>query len=361
MSDYDKQHTRRNPRTALDSTRRHEPVRPDDLELTRPAPRVERPPAPPPTEPAQLTRSIRRYERRRKRAGCLGCAFRVILASVVFVAASTTLAVILYVLAPPPRTNILLLGLDARPGEGMVTRTDTLILITVDPSQPYVGMLSIPRDLYIDIPGYGYNRINAAHVFGENGGKRQGPALVAQTIEANFGIPVHRVVRMNFEGFVAIIDAAGGVTIDVPYSFIDYEYPTSNYGIMTVSFDAGVQHMNGERALQYARIRHGSSDFERAARQQQVIEALARQLLTPSNWGHWPGVYAAYVQHVDSDLTILDMAALAPTVLMTGPSNIDRRVLDRGYVTGMQTAAGASVQQPQWDRINPLLDEMFFR
>jgi len=287
--------------------------------------------------------------------------FRLALIVSLFVAAFTALVTILYILFPPPRTNILLLGIDSRPGEGTATRTDTLILATVDPRQPYVGMLSIPRDLYINIPGYGFQRINAAHVFAESNAPGTGPALVRQTVESNFGVPVDRFIRVDFQAFVAIVDAAGGVTINVPNYFVDYEYPTADYGTMVVEFQAGAQHMNGERALQYARTRHGSSDFQRAERQQQVIEALFRQLLNPVNWWRWPAVSLAFVQYVDTDLTILDAVALAPSVVWVGPSGIDRQVLDSSMTTGRTTESGASVLEPDWNRINPLLYEMFLR
>ena len=314
---------------------------------------------PPVPDPPLPPRSAQRRPRRHGRVSCLGCLFRVALAGGLFVVAFTTLLIVLYRVAPPPRTNILILGLDSRPGEGTVTRSDTIILVTVNPADLYVGMLSIPRDLYVEVPGYGLQRINAAHVLAESVSPGSGPLLVAQTIEYNFGVPVHRTMRLDFQAFVAIVDAAGGVTINVERPIIDYEYPTADYGTTVVEFQPGVQHMDGERALQYARIRHGSSDFERARRQQQVMVALIRQLLMPENWRRWPDVYRAFVQHVETDLTLLDVAAIAPTVLWVGPEGIDRRVIDREMAIGVTTASGASVLEPQWERINPLLDEMF--
>ena len=330
-----------------------QPHRPFDPDRTQPRPRGYDYPSAPPAVP--------RRKRIRRRVGCLGCLFRLTLAATLFVVTFTALVASLYILFPPPRTNVLMLGIDSRPGEGVATRADTIILVTVDPRQPYVGMLSIPRDLYINIPGYGFQRINAAHVFAESNNPGTGPALVEQTIESNFGVPVDRFVRLNFQGFVAIVDAAGGITIDVPYYFVDYEYPTPDYGTMIVEFQAGIQHMNGERALQYARIRHGSSDFQRAERQQQVIEALFRQLLNPTNWWRWPAVYMAFIQYVDTDLTILDGIALVPALLWVGPGGIDRRVLDSDMTMGRTTESGASVLEPNWNRINPLLYEMFLR
>ncbi len=298
--------------------------------------------------------------RRKQRVSCLGCLGRVAFASILFVVAFTALLILIYLLAPPPRRTFLVLGLDARPGEGVVTRTDTLILVTVDPAQPYVGMLSIPRDLYVQVPGYGPNRINTAHILGENTQAGGGPSLAVETVKQNFGVPVDGYVRLNFEGFVAIIDAAGGVDIEVKYAFIDYEYPTPDYGTMTVEFQAGLQHMDGSRALQYARVRHGASDIERAERQQQVVQALAASLVRPENMWRWPEVYATFIQYVDTDLNPLDMVSLAPALLWVGPGGIDRRVLDHDMVQGITTSSGAAVLEPRWDQINPLLDEMFW-
>ncbi len=297
--------------------------------------------------------------RRRKGMACLGCLLRGALALGFFIVSFMVLMLVMYRLAPPPRLNILILGLDSRPGEGVATRTDTLILATVDPSQPYVGMLSIPRDLWVDIPGYGKQRINAAHVFAEVDNPGSGPALARQTVERNFDVPVHRYLRIDFEGFIAIVDAAGGVTVDVERHLIDYEYPTNDYGVMTVEFQPGRQHMDGERALQYARLRHGTGSMDRPRRQMQVITALFRQLLWPSNWGRLPAVYLAFSRHVDTDLTIFDALRLAPAVLWVGPQGIDGRTFDETMYYARTTEAGASIQEPIWEGIRPVVEEMF--
>jgi LCP family protein required for cell wall assembly len=314
-----------------------------------------------PIEPPVGPAPYRKRRRRRRRVGCLGLIFRLALAGSLFVVLFSALMIGLYVIAPPPRTNILILGLDSRPGEGVITRSDTIILATVDPAQPYVGMLSIPRDLYVTIPGYGENRINSAHIFGENAAAGGGIPLARATIEQNFGIPVDHTVRLSFTAFVAIIDAAGGIDVDVPYQFIDYEYPTPDYGTMVVEFRTGSQHMDGERALQYARIRHGSSDFERAERQQQVITALISTLTKPANWWRLPDVAVAFTSNVETDLTLFDAVMMGPAVLWVGPQGMDRQVLSRDMAVGTTLDNGASVLIPNWALINPLTDAMFRR
>jgi len=344
---------RRQPTPRQAPTRRAQPASPEREK--RDSRRSQKPSVPKPPFPP-------RKKKRQKRKGrrFFGCLLRIGLAGALFSVVFTVLLAILYVVAPPPRTNILLLGIDARSGEGVATRTDTVMLVTIDPADLYVGVLSIPRDLYLNIPGYGFNRINAAHVLGENAYTGGGPELAAETIEANFGIRVHRTVRVNFDAFTSIVDAAGGVNVNVENYIIDYEYPTPDYGTMVIEFQEGEQTLNGERALQYARTRHSGSDFDRAARQQQVVEGLVKKLISPWNWWRLPVVYYAFSQHVTTDTTIIDAMLLGPTVLWVETvGEVDYRVLNPQMAVGTTTSAGASVLEPQWGQINPLVEEMF--
>lgn len=261
---------------------------------------------------------------------------------------------------PLGRTNILVLGIDRRPDETtFVSRTDTMILATVYPRQNYAGMLSLPRDLWVTLPDGSTGRINTAHFFAEAGETGSGPAAAMNTVRSNFGVDVHRYVRIDLIGFVRIVDAMGGVTVDVPNALIDYEYPTYDYGTTVVEFQPGVQHMDGERALAYARIRHGSSDFQRAERQQRVVAALLAQMLKPTTWLRAPLIAAAIGAAVDTDVTLLDALRLAPTLFLVGPARLDNRVIQAEMVQPYTTEGGASVQLPVWENINPVLLEMF--
>ena len=270
-----------------------------------------------------------------------------------------SLLAVVFVFAPA-RTNILVLGLDRRPQEThYIVRTDTMILATVNPDAPYVGMLSIPRDLYVTLP-WGYlGRVNTAHVFAENDAPGTGPAAAMETVRSNFGVDVHHYVRIDLAGFVRIVDALGGVDIDVPKALIDYEYPTYDYGTRTVEFQAGPQHMDGEAALAYARIRHGSSDFQRAERQQLVIKALFVQMLKPATWPRLPAVLAAVNESIDTDVDLLLALRLVPTLLRVGPEDLDSRVIQGDMVQPFTTEGGGAVQLPVWEAINPVLQEMF--
>ena len=187
-------------------------------------------------------------------------------------------------------TNVLLIGTDERvgfPGEGV--RGDTLILVHYDTFGRWASLLSIPRDSQVDLRDVGQTKINVAYgqgyaraeeLYGAGTTPQQGGmALAAQTIEQFLkldrrGQHIDQVATINFDGFARIIDALGGVTIDVPRAIHDDEYPTPDFGVMTIDFQPGVQRMTGERALIYARTRHDSSDFDRGARQQQVMRAI---------------------------------------------------------------------------------------
>jgi LCP family protein required for cell wall assembly len=257
------------------------------------------------------------------------------------------------------RTNVLVLGLDRRPEQGSVVRSDTIVLITVDPAGPSVAMLSIPRDLYVDIPGHGPGRINTAHFWGENDVAGGGPALAEQAILENFGVPVDHYVRLDFNGFRAIIDAVGGIEIDVEEPVVDNAYPTEDYGTIRIEIPAGRQHMDGETALRYARSRHGSSDFERAQRQQQILVALAQRMLVPGAWPRWPTIYAVVMANVDTDLGPLDLIGMAPTLLQVGPEGIERRAIDREMTQPWTTPTGGAVLLPRWEVIMPVIQELF--
>lgn len=294
--------------------------------------------------------------RPRRPPSCLARLLRVV---VLLLLILIGLPVALDLLFPAGRTNILLIGLDRRPGETGPARADTLILTTVFPQDDYAGMLSIPRDLWVTLPDGSPNRINAAHFFAEADAPGSGPAATVQTVASNFGVTLNYYVRLDFAGFVRIVDAAGGIEVDVERPIVDYAYPTHDYGVMVVEFQPGRQHMDGERALQYARIRHGGSDFQRAERQQAVIAAFAARMASPAAWVRLPLVWAAVQSSVDTNLPPWQMARLAPTLLRLGPGGLDRRVIDQNMVTPYTTPAGASVVLPNWGRINPVLLEMF--
>jgi LCP family protein required for cell wall assembly len=319
------------------------------LEDTQPMPRLAPPPAPAPPPPE-----------RPRRPGCRSCLLLVLNLLLPVVVGLAAAGYALYHLTGNlPRTNVLILGLDRRPNQSTVVRADTMILATVYPPGPRVALLSIPRDLYVEIPGYGAGRINSAHFWGESEFEGGGPALSAQTVERNFGVPVHHYVRVDFEGFRAIVDAVGGIDLVVEQPIVDDAYPTEDYRTMRVEIPAGPQRMDGETALRYARSRHSSSDFDRAERQQQVLVALARRVLKPQVWPQLPAAYRVVMAHVDTDLSLQDLLLLAPTLTRVGPDGIERRVIDREMAESWTTPTGGAVLRPRWEAIGPLIQELF--
>ncbi len=252
--------------------------------------------------------------------------------------------ILLYFLAPL-RTNILILGIDRAPDGSAMGRSDTNILISVIPLKPTLHMLSIPRDLWVNIPGVGENRINTAHFFAEAEAPGSGPRATLETIRANFGLDVRYFVRLRFDSVQPIVDAMGGVTLEL-------DQPIAGY-------PAGVHKLNGEQALAFARNRSGADDFFRMAQGQQLIKAVIRQMINPAGWGRLPAVAGVVFDSVDTNLPLWLMPRLGLAVLRAGVDGIDNRTLDREMVTPFTTSGGANVLLPNWERINPLLLEMF--
>ncbi|MEO8608974.1 MAG: LCP family protein [Chloroflexota bacterium] len=261
------------------------------------------------------------------------------------------MTLLIYLVFPPQHVDILILGVDSRPGEGYVSRTDSIMLLGIDPAHLRTSILSIPRDLFIEVPGFGEQRINTVNVLGEEQGQGRGVDLLSASLVQDFGIQTDRYARLEFSGFVELINAVGGVSIDVERSIVDDSYPTPEGGVTTIRFDSGVQHMDGERALIYSRTRHADDDYQRANRQQQVISALMAKMANPA---HWPAVIAVLNRAMDTNLTVLDLALLAPPVLLN-IGRYDRLVIDRDYILG--TAEGHAV--PDYPKINPWLAGRF--
>ncbi len=277
----------------------------------------------------------------------------------VFLCACLVLAGVRVLQADASRTNVLVLGLDRRPGQGYTVRSDVLMVATAYPEGPRLGLLSIPRDLYVEIPRHGQSRINAAHFWGEYAEPGGGPDLALETVAANFGIAVRHYVRLDFDGFRAVVDAIGGIDVVVEERIVDNGYPTEDYGTRRIEIPAGLQHMDGELALQYVRVRHGSSDFERAARQQQVMAALARALSAPQNWPRLPAVLRAVVRNVDTNLGPVELTKLSVTAVRVGVDGIEHRVIDRNMTRPWTTPTGGAVLVPRWEVIDPLMAELF--
>lgn len=267
------------------------------------------------------------------------------------------------------RFTILLMGIDRRPGEsGTAFRTDTLIILSIDPATRTVGMLSVPRDLFVSIPpgsvvgDYGLQRINAAYVIGENVRPGSGPKLAMQTVQYNLGMRINSYLLVDFQAVIAIVDAVGGIDIDVARPINDPLYPNMNYGYSPLYIPAGHIHMDGQLALKYARSRHGSDDLDRARRQQQVIEALRAKALQINNIpllaAHALDLWESMSNNLRSDLTFDQLVQLGLYLKDIPPGSIHHGVLDYKYATPI-TWQGMSVLVPNRASIGPLLVDVF--
>jgi LCP family protein required for cell wall assembly len=262
------------------------------------------------------------------------------------------------------RFTILLMGLDKRPGEaGAAFRTDSMMLISLDPQTNSIGILSIPRDLYVEVPYYGLHRVNAAYVLGEMEQAGAGPTLAKQTVQYNFGIAVNEFITVDFQTVIAIIDAVGGVEIEVPRRIVDYEYPTMDYGTEVFQVEAGWQTMDGTTALKYARTRHASDDIDRAQRQQQVIYALRDKVtsldMVDDLVVQGPFLYAQIRDGIQTGLTFDQLIELGIWAADVPRENIHSGVVSWDYLIGYQTEGGGSVLVPNRNAIGPLMVEVF--
>ena len=263
------------------------------------------------------------------------------------------------------RFTVLIMGLDRRPGEtGLQYRTDTMLVASLDPQTQSVGILSIPRDLYVQVPGYSQlQRINSAMVLGELSREGNGPLLAMETVQYNFGIRIHDYIVVDFEAVIALVDAVGGVNIDVPHPIADYQFPDMNYGYDPLILSPGLQHMDGRVALKYARTRHGDSDFQRARRQQQVIFAVRDKALTvdalPGLIAQAPRLYASLSQDVVTALSLEEIIQLVLYLKDVPAERIHTGVVDANYVSDHMTADGAAVLVPHRAQLASLLTDVF--
>ncbi|OGH87520.1 MAG: hypothetical protein A3J93_03250 [Candidatus Magasanikbacteria bacterium RIFOXYC2_FULL_42_28] len=268
------------------------------------------------------------------------------------------------------RVNILLLGMGG-PGHDGPYLTDTNIVLSIQPSTNQIAMISVPRDLGVELDGYGLRKINSANAFGEVKNAGQGGEYAREIFAKTFNLDIPYYVRVDFKAFMELIDAVGGVTIDVPRAFTDSAFPGPNYSYQTISFKAGRQNLTGETALQYARSRHGNngegSDFARARRQQQVLTALKEKLLsfgTYTNPVKVRNILESLTTHVATNLDfgqLMYLANLAKNI----NGEIKMLVLDNqtdGYLESYIAPNGAFVLKPKtsnFEQINLAMQNVF--
>jgi len=257
------------------------------------------------------------------------------------------------------RVNVLLLGVDEREtwSEGP-PRTDALMLASADPATGQVSVLSLPRDLWVSIPGFGPERINVAYRVAEMTAPGTGPDTAAATVSEFLGVPVDRYVVVNFRAVREIVDSLGGLEVDVPYEIWDHQYPTESNGYMTVHFPAGPQKLSGEQVLQYVRTRHGSSDFERMRRQQQIIAALQARVTRADFIPKAPGFLLVARDCVQTNLSVNEMIGLWSDFHDISRDAVRLTVIDETYSYPWITSAGADVLLPNEAAIQQLVADL---
>ncbi len=265
-------------------------------------------------------------------------------------------------IAAGERVNVLLMGTDCRPIDKGVCRTDTMILATLDPTTSTAGAVTIPRDLWVPIPGVGESRINTANWYGAvNRYPGGGPALAKKTVEYNFGRRVHYYVLIDFNGFRKAIDALGGIDINVPKAVDDPEYPTEDYRTIHIHFNAGPQHMNGEQALQYARTRHQDGDFGRSKRQIQVMLAVRDKALRLDLLPKLPVLLQSMWGTIETDMKPQEILALAQSASKVKTENIKSGSIDQTMTVEFRASTGADVLWFDRVKVGQLIDQIIPR
>lgn len=275
---------------------------------------------------------------------------------------------------PPPRplfpksnatTNIVLLGNDVDQADG--GRTDSIIVVSINRDTKTAAMLSLPRDLYVVIPGWQMSKINLAlpHGHGVEYAHGAGGGLIKDTIEYNLGIPIDYYARIGFDGFKQVVDTLGGIEIISNCGLRDWRLispeldQTVEENWEQFTLEPGIHEMDGDLALWYARSRRTSSDFERGRRQQQVLRAIFDKGLQRNTLADIPELWQTYRQSVETDLTLpvmLELAALAPAVRENG---IQHYAIAGDAVRSWQEPETKwSTQLLNWENAEPILRQV---
>ncbi|MEZ4517883.1 MAG: LCP family protein [Chloroflexota bacterium] len=260
---------------------------------------------------------------------------------------------------PEETINVLLLGSDIGSAGQTDGRTDTMIIVSINPEYGTASMISLPRDLYVYHPTRTMGRLNVAEPLG-------GPELLEQTILYNFGVPIHYYAQIDFDGFKQVVDTLGGVEVAVSCSLRDWRlkspeldpFEEDNWEMYTLQ--PGIYDMDGDLALWYARSRLTTSDFDRGRRQQQILRAMLDQSIDLGLVAQAPSLWNTFKDVVDTDMDIgriLQLASLAPTIDQNGIQNLYLQGKTESWII---PSSGAQVQLPVWEGPNKM-EETFQR
>jgi LCP family protein required for cell wall assembly len=263
---------------------------------------------------------------------------------------------------PTPRLldteNYLLVGVDHTRSGGW-GRADTIIVAVYDDDSEHLGLVSIPRDLHVDVPGHGPARVNATLRIATR--TSQDPVeLVRDVVSETLAIPIHHVVVGDIGAFERTIDRLGGVDVDVPCPIIDnFIDARAEGGRRLLDMEAGRRHMDGATAAMYVRSRHGRSDWDRARRQQAVLFGVRDRVrgLGPTEW--LPVLSDALDEGVTTTMSRLELIALGRRFSRITPEHMHGLLLGRDAVRGHRTRDGRSVLLPEYDAIDAALAHLF--
>ncbi len=261
------------------------------------------------------------------------------------------------------RINILLLGMGGLDHDGPFL-TDTIMIASIRPSDKRVALISIPRDLSVNIPGHGWRKINNANAFGEAERPGQGGELAKTVISQTFNIPIHYYFRIDFAGFQQMIDDLGGITVQVENDLNDPFYPIKGQETATTSeryehlvIEQGRHHMDGDLALKFVRSRQASgvegSDFARSRRQQLVLQAVRDKALSFStliNPLRISNVMDTLSEHIATNFEVWEIIKLANIGRDISEDDITRLVFDDspdGFLRPLVTEEGAFILTPK--------------
>jgi polyisoprenyl-teichoic acid--peptidoglycan teichoic acid transferase len=258
--------------------------------------------------------------------------------------------------------TILLLGSDRRSSTSF--RTDSIVIAAIRPRERTVTLISVPRDLFVYIPGWTMQRINTAYQYGERTGyPGGGPGLLNDTILYNLGIKINGVAMVNFDGFRRIVDTLGGIEVPVVCPYTDWriidpeedEQDEDNWSLYTIG--PGLIKMDGETALWYARARSKSSDFDRGRRQQEILRAIFNRSMKIDAIRRIPQLYTQLRDSVETDISLETLIDLSPLAFQLSAPRIRSVFINREVVTSWRTPGGASVLLPDGPALQVRLKE----
>jgi len=266
------------------------------------------------------------------------------------------------VIDAPESVTFLLLGSDTRGGASF--RTDTIVIAVVRPHDGQVSLISVPRDLWVNIPTVGMQRINTAYEYGESGGYASGgPGLLKDTILYNLGLQIDHTTLVDFNGFRQIVDTLGGADVPIACPYTDWrlidpsldQEDENNWTLYTAG--PGLIHMDGDLSLWYARSRKKSDDFDRGRRQQEVLRAIYAQAINTDLISRIPQLYGDLSSTLTTDLGLGDILKLSPLALHLTNADIRSYYISGDLVTSWITPGGAYVLLPNTDLIQSMLKD----